>query len=302
MAASFNGHLELLKWFVTVSSVDILSKKSASGRTLIMLACNQGHLRVAQWLFEMGADIRTKDISESTAMLFACEEGHCQVAQWLFEMGADTDIRAPDHDGCTPLFVACQDGHLKTAQWLVKAGADEDIRTLANNGVPPMWIILQNTHAKPKKMELLFWMVLQGACCYDGTSHFDPELFFTHGPREKVVESLRVLLAGVLMTQEAFVRLIIPASHRSTARDSKRRKRLATTASASTQQDVCHLGLLPDALLPLIADFVGMERGRRLRNAREAAMAFAERAEGREKVKARKQARLRRQKKQHASL
>ena len=103
MAASFNGHLELLKWFVTVSSVDILSKKSASGRTLIMLACNQGHLRVAQWLFEMGADIRTKDISESTAMLFACEEGHCQVAQWLFEMGAAEDIRIKNNHGESPI-------------------------------------------------------------------------------------------------------------------------------------------------------------------------------------------------------
>ena len=53
------------------------------------------------------ADI-TKAINNGiTPMWIACQEGHLSVCKWLFEVGAAEDITKANNDGFTPMYAAC---------------------------------------------------------------------------------------------------------------------------------------------------------------------------------------------------
>jgi len=84
-----------------------------------------GHLGVAKWLFEVGADedIRTMPIGW-TPMYTACWHGHLDVAKWLFEMGAAEDIRTTSIGCKTPLAMSCR--NIDVATWLILQGAAND--------------------------------------------------------------------------------------------------------------------------------------------------------------------------------
>ena len=55
-------------------------------------------------------------------MLVACEQGHLSVCEWLNEMGAAADITKDDNNGWTPMYVACKNGHLSICKWLILNG------------------------------------------------------------------------------------------------------------------------------------------------------------------------------------
>jgi hypothetical protein len=78
------------------------------------MACQNGHIQVAQWLFSIKP---TLDISAENNYAFrmACQNGHIQVAQWLFSIKPTLDISAK-HEYAFRL--ACQNGHLEVAQWI----------------------------------------------------------------------------------------------------------------------------------------------------------------------------------------
>ena len=56
-------------------------------------------------------------------MSIACQEGHLSVCQWLFDVGASADITREDNNGYTPMWTACRKGHLSVCQWLILYGA-----------------------------------------------------------------------------------------------------------------------------------------------------------------------------------
>ena len=62
-------------------------------------------------------------------MLIACQNGHLEVAQWLFGAGAAEDVRTASTNGTTPMFIACENGYLKVAQWLICNGAANNTST-----------------------------------------------------------------------------------------------------------------------------------------------------------------------------
>lgn len=55
-------------------------------------------------------------------IIIACKNGNLEVAQYLFDHGADIDSKC--YDGCTPLFWAARNGHLDVLKWLIEKSVD----------------------------------------------------------------------------------------------------------------------------------------------------------------------------------
>ena len=77
------------------------------------MACCNGRLEVATWLFGLGG----VDINGFSELAFrsACRGGHLDVATWLVGLGG-VDIHASKNK---TFRTACRDGHVYVSRWLV---------------------------------------------------------------------------------------------------------------------------------------------------------------------------------------
>ena len=101
------------------------------------IACENGHLAIAQWLVtRFGLTVEDIRSGQNDALLVSCVNGHLEVAQWLVTRFSFTveDIRSGQNEA---LRVSCANGHLEVAQWLVtRFGLTvEDIRSGQNEAL-----------------------------------------------------------------------------------------------------------------------------------------------------------------------
>ena len=161
-------------------------------------------------------------------MVVACGEGHLQVAKWLFDVGAADDIKAADDYGQHPfLQIACDKDRLHVSQWLILAGS-------ANNPV---------------------------------TGHVDASTL-SRGVPEEYRPAIASSLRSLVHDHAVFTRTVVPATCLV--------RTPAALVAANKRQGIARACLLlrlvghEETLLSLVADFAGIVRGRKLRNAREA--------------------------------
>ena len=233
----------------TQQIIDELRKANSRGQTPLSLACQHGRLEVAKWLYGAGADkdVRTADKDGNTPMLMACENGHLEVAQCLFGHGAAEDVRTAINNSNTPMHLACQEGHLEVAQWLLLHGAANNTST----GHIDEYFV--------------------GQCLSEGTLQQRKEL-------EQSLERLQadhsnlvalVLSAVCEMSRDPLLGTGISLEKSEPNTHVGKNKLMLMRTSQST----CHLRKLrglESSVVALIADFVGVVRGRQLRNLREA--------------------------------
>ena len=81
------------------------------------IACRRGHLDVARFLFDRGADVNACGYFGARAIHWAAMEGHEEVVRWLAEVGARTTDRDPRFDA-TPAGWAREGGHDAIAAFL----------------------------------------------------------------------------------------------------------------------------------------------------------------------------------------
>ena len=67
-----------------------------------------------------------------TPLLMAVQEGHMPVVQYLVQEGAD--MNKADIDGATPFYVAAYFRHMPLVQYLGQQGADINITTKVKEG------------------------------------------------------------------------------------------------------------------------------------------------------------------------
>jgi len=172
-----------------------LRSKDAEGKTPMFVACGEGDLEVAKYLFKLGAkdDIRVRDSFGNTPMLEVCARGHLGVAQWLLDVGAAKDIQRRTASRRTPLHWACLGGHVDVAQWLIDEGCAGDLRATDAYGCTPLrWACIGGL------INMAMWLILHGACKNDLDGRADPAILerdVPHNRRKSLSVALRRLIS-----------------------------------------------------------------------------------------------------------
>ena len=214
-------------------------------------------------------EVRKADENGWTPMLKACFHGKIETAQWLYEHGAAEDVRTADEVGDTPMFKACLNGKIETAQWLYEHGAAEDVRKAVNYGDTPILLACKKGH-----LEVFLWLLLNGAANDVLTGHVDEAIIgksIENG--EFPSNQLRGAMENLLADHSNFITLVLSAVGGL--------PRLPLPASPNGRQNKimrasngpCYLPKLrglESSVVAHISDFVGVVRGRHLRNLREA--------------------------------
>ena len=121
-----------LEWLVSCgfSPNDLHGERCMDGwtwRTPVAHATFTGNVPMLEWLLAQGCE---EDISRLgrygwTPFALACQQGHLECAVWLYEHNpfAEEHLRLPSDAGWSPMRAACQEGHLHVAVWLILNGA-----------------------------------------------------------------------------------------------------------------------------------------------------------------------------------
>ncbi|KAL5610415.1 hypothetical protein FOBRF1_006532 [Fusarium oxysporum] len=120
------------------SNIDSVKPK----HTPVSWACEEGHLAIAAFLLDQGAQVGVDDLVKLV------RNGNIEVVKMLLEKGADA--AAVTKDGRTPLHEALKNGHSQIAKVLIEKGADA--RTADNYGSTPLYLALQNGHLEIAKV------------------------------------------------------------------------------------------------------------------------------------------------------
>ena len=128
--ASERGHVEVVSQLLAVGAKenpDYVNARINSGATPLMITCSNGHVNVATYLVEHGANIHLQDKNGATCLHYASERGHVEVVSQLLAVGAKENpdyVNARNNSGITPLMITCYNGHMNVATYLVEHGAN----------------------------------------------------------------------------------------------------------------------------------------------------------------------------------
>lgn len=112
-AAAKDGNLDGVKQKLKEYGPAILNRVDNMGDTALTWAAWMGHLHVAQFLLDSGADINARGMTNRTALGWAAQGARKDVIQLLLDRGADASLT--DVNGKTPLQIAQESPNPGTA-------------------------------------------------------------------------------------------------------------------------------------------------------------------------------------------
>lgn len=93
--------------------------RDLDGQSTLFLACTAGHMPLAEFLVDRGADVdATFGKRKQTLLHWAAEQSSIGIATFLLSHKAD--VNALQSDGSTPLLLAAKHGHHYLVQLLLK--------------------------------------------------------------------------------------------------------------------------------------------------------------------------------------
>ncbi|KAJ8781639.1 hypothetical protein J1605_010897 [Eschrichtius robustus] len=99
-----------------------VNRRTRSGASPLYLACQEGHLHLAQFLVkDCGADVHLRALDGMSALHAAAARGHYSLVVWLVTF-TDIDLTARDNEGATVLHFAARGGHTPILDRLLLMG------------------------------------------------------------------------------------------------------------------------------------------------------------------------------------
>lgn len=116
--ASQYGHADIVSLLIGEHQANPNIAVHKSHQTPLMAAVHNDHERCVRMLLENGASVDQQDSHGQTAFFQACQEGNLKLAKLLHEVGhASKTIERKDN--VTPARTACANGHLSVMKWLM---------------------------------------------------------------------------------------------------------------------------------------------------------------------------------------
>ena len=115
------GQLDIIKFLVSVSSVDVNSKTSG-GYTPLHIACKYCYLDIVQLLMSTQQinPICTNEDGD-TSLHIACSSGNVDIVKYLLSTG-HIDPMSTNKNGNTPFHIACSSGNVDIVKQLLSTG------------------------------------------------------------------------------------------------------------------------------------------------------------------------------------
>uniref|UniRef100_A0ABI7WZL9 Espin like n=1 Tax=Felis catus TaxID=9685 RepID=A0ABI7WZL9_FELCA len=100
-----------------------VNQRTRSGASPLYLACQEGHLHLAQFLVkDCGADVHLRALDGMSVLHAAAARGHYSLVVWLVTF-TDIGLAARDNEGATALHFAARGGHTPILDRLLLMGA-----------------------------------------------------------------------------------------------------------------------------------------------------------------------------------
>ena len=154
--AVFCGLPSIVHFLVVEHSQDVHPRGGYAESTLLHLASKEGHVAVARFLVEQGADVMAQDNYGRTPLHDASRSGSVEAVKFLIEHGSDATAQAKD--GKTPLHLASTSGNVEVARFLVENGADPTAQD--KNGSTPLHDV---SYSPQGSMDVAHFLVEHGA-------------------------------------------------------------------------------------------------------------------------------------------
>ena len=124
MCAVEHGHVDMARFLLDAgANVNATALWNLTdGCTALMFAADQGNAELTALLLERGAHVNAADETEQNALMRAAAAGNAATVACLAAHGAALDAR--DMDGATALMFAAFNGHADIVQLLLDKGAD----------------------------------------------------------------------------------------------------------------------------------------------------------------------------------
>lgn len=137
------GKLDRVKQFVEKDS-SLAKSLSPDGFPVVALAAVFGHLDIARYLADHGADVNAPATNGSgyNALTGAVASGHTEIVKWLLENGVNPNCRYGP--GYSPLLTGAANGHLEIVKLLLAHGADP--RATTNDGKSALALATERKH------------------------------------------------------------------------------------------------------------------------------------------------------------
>jgi len=150
--AAQNGHLEVIKWFV--SKVSQFIEVVTGCNVAICYAASAGHLNILEYIVNESGQNVNLSVSDNYAICYAAKNGHFDVVRWLVaDAPQKIDLTAGNS---RPLYTAALNGHLDIVRYLIEESGQE-IDVISSNstifkhvlqrGQPNVVVYLQEVRA-----------------------------------------------------------------------------------------------------------------------------------------------------------
>ena len=175
--ACYHNDIALVKRLILEEHFEV-NVVNDDGEIPFHIACQHGHIEIAEFLLAHGADLNEEDSDRFTPLEGACYYNCKEIVKLLIARGAN--VNEVDHDGWSPLHSMCFKGFTAIVKILIEHGADMNKKNKNKRGRTPFEVACANEHVDTIEFLIMCGVNISGNHVRYIYDFFGGEKQFTH--------------------------------------------------------------------------------------------------------------------------